>query len=308
MSWRSLEELSTEFDLDTSTDREAMRRALQRRLGTLHPDKTGGEFASNEQKGEFHRLSEALQFLESDASIPTALVTNAEMSTRTLRCLEQIEQSLARADSRRSVSPRTRAEHRDAVTREATAHFRASWIRSGVFASIAGSIVTFSQALSNNAVLGWIADSTITTGILSAAFLSSGVLALIGRLREGRARRYASWLLSEEGLGHTVQGCLRRTSNDGDSIITQRGLAYEVTMFQHPWHKLEFVRRAKRWLQGSISTTLAERIAEIQLGILIERGLIRQNGYHGLEPRFVMDKERVETLLADLHLDWYAEL
>lgn len=25
MSWRSLEELSTEFDLDTSTDREAMR-------------------------------------------------------------------------------------------------------------------------------------------------------------------------------------------------------------------------------------------------------------------------------------------
>ena len=42
MSWRSLEELSTEFDLDTSTDREAMRRALQLRLGTLHPDKTGG--------------------------------------------------------------------------------------------------------------------------------------------------------------------------------------------------------------------------------------------------------------------------
>ena len=49
MSWRSLEELSTEFDLDTSTDREAMRRALQLRLGTLHPDKTGGEFASNGQ-------------------------------------------------------------------------------------------------------------------------------------------------------------------------------------------------------------------------------------------------------------------
>ena len=65
MSRRSLEELSTEFDLDTSTDREEMRRALQHRLGTLHPDKTGSEFASNEQKGEFHRLSEALQFLES---------------------------------------------------------------------------------------------------------------------------------------------------------------------------------------------------------------------------------------------------
>ena len=63
MSWRSLEELSKEFDLDTSTDREATRRALQRRLGTLHPDKTGSELASNEQKGEFHRLSEALQFL-----------------------------------------------------------------------------------------------------------------------------------------------------------------------------------------------------------------------------------------------------
>ena len=299
MSWRSLEELSTEFDLDTSTDREAMRRALQLRRGTLHPDKTGGEFASNEQKGKFHRLSEALQFLDSHAPIPLALVTNAEMLTRTLRLLEQIEQSLASADSRPSVTPRTRAEHRDAVTREATAHFRASWIRSGVFASIAGSIVTFSQALSNNAVLGWIADSTITTGFLSAAFLASRVLALIGRSREGRARRHASWLLSEEGLGYTVRGCLQRTSDDGDSIITQRGLAYEVTMCQRPWDKLKFVRRAKRWLQGSISTTLAERIAEIQLGILIERGLIRQNGYHGLEPRFVMDKERVETLLAD---------
>ena len=306
MSWRSLEELSTEFGLDTSTDREAMRGALQRRLGALHPDKTGGEFASNEQKGEFHRLSEALQFLESHESIPTGHVTNAEMLTGTLRRLEQIEQSLARADSRRAVSPKTRVEHRDAVTREVTAHFRASWIRSGVFASIAGSIVTVSQALPNNAVFGWIADSTITTGILSAAFLASGVLALIGRLKEGRARRRASWLLSEEGLGHTVRGCIRRTSDDGDPIITQRGLAHEVTMFQHPWGRPEFVRRAKRWLQGSISTTLAEQIAEVQLGILIERGLIRQNGYRGLEPRFVMDQERVETLLADLH--WYEEL
>ena len=27
MSWRSLEELSKEFDLDTSTDREAMRES-----------------------------------------------------------------------------------------------------------------------------------------------------------------------------------------------------------------------------------------------------------------------------------------
>ena len=99
MSWRSLEELSTEFDLDTRTDPEAMRRALQRRLATLHPDKTGGGFASNEQEGEYHRVSEALQFLESHASIPTALVTNEEMSTRTLRCLEQIEQSLARSCS-----------------------------------------------------------------------------------------------------------------------------------------------------------------------------------------------------------------
>ena len=304
MNWRSLEELSTEFGLGTSQDPEAMQSELQRRLSTLHPDKTGGEFASKEQEDEFHRLSEALQFLKSQPSIPTALVTNAEVSTRTLRCLEQIEKSLARTESRRSTSPWTRAEHRDAVTREATAHFRASWIRSSVFASIAGSIVTFSQVLSNNAVFGWIADSTIITGFLSAAFLTAGALALIGRLREGRARRYASWLLSEEGLGHTVRGCLRHTSNDDGSIITQRGLASEVRKFQHPWHKLKFVRRAKRWLLGSISTTLAERIAGIQLGILIERGLIRQDGHHGLEPRFVMDKERVKTLLADL---WYEE-
>ena len=305
MSWRSLEELSVEFGLAASTDREAMRSELQRRLGARHPDKTGGEFANNEHKREFHRLSEALQFLESQASKPTALVTNAELLTRTWRCLEQIEQSLTRAESRRSASLSTRQERREAVTREATTQFRASWIRSGLFASIAGSIVAFSQVLSDNAVLGWIADSTLITGFLSAAFLASGALALIGRLREGRARRHASWLLSENGLGHTVQGCLRHTSTDGGSIITKRGLANQVTMFQRPWRKPEFVRRAKRWILGSISMTLSERIAEIQLGILIERGVIWQDGYHGLEPRYVMDKERMETLLEDC---WYEEL
>ena len=304
MSWRSLEELSTEFGLDTSPDREAMRSELQRRLGTLHPDKTGGEFPSKELKAEFHRLSEALEFLDSEPSIPTALVTNAEVLTKTLRRLEQIEKSLARAEARRSTSSWTRAEDRDAVTREATAHFRASRIRSGVFASIAGSIVAFSKILSNNAVFGWIADSTIITGFLTAAFLVTGALALIGWLREGRARRHASWLLSEEGLGHTVRGCLQHPSNDDDSIITQRGLASEMRTFLRPWHKLTFVRWAKRWLLGPISTTLAERIAGIQLGILIERGLIRQDGHHGLEPRFVMDKERVKTLRAD---PWFVE-
>ncbi|MDE0164292.1 MAG: hypothetical protein OXL36_04255 [Bryobacterales bacterium] len=79
MSWRSLEELSTEFDLDTSTDREAMRRALQSRLGTLHPDKTGGEFASNEQKGEFHRLSEALKFLARISHHPTVEARDTDL-------------------------------------------------------------------------------------------------------------------------------------------------------------------------------------------------------------------------------------
>ena len=302
MSWRSLEELSTEFGLGASADREAVRSELQRRLAALHPDKNGGEFASEEQKGEFHRLSEALEFLESPASMPTAVVTNTEMSTRTLQCLEQIEKLLARAESRRSASPGTSAEHRDAVTREATTRFRASWIRSSVFASMAGSIVAFSQALPNNAVLGWIADSAIITGFLSVAFLAAGALALVGRLKEDRTRHHASWLLSEEGLGHTVRGCLRRTSNDGGSIITKRGLAHEVTMVQLPWHKPKFVRWADRWLLGSVSTTLAERIAEIQLSVLIDRGLIRQDGHLGLEPKFVMDKERVETLRAD---PWY---
>ena len=265
----------------------------------MHPDKTGGEFNNEKHEKEYHRLANALKYLKSQMPAPNALVMNTGTLAEALQRLERVERSLVRVKSRQSIRLLNYMHNRDDITRKAIVRFRTSWIRSSIFASIAGSILTFSKISPNNAILGWIASNAIIAGSLSIVFLFAITLALIGRIRENWARRYALWLLSEEGLGHIVEDCLRNNSNSCDSIITQGYLIREIIRSQHPWHELKYIRRSKTWILGSISTDLAEQISKIQLDTLIKRDLVHQDGYYGLDPKFVMDKERVEILLGN---------
>ena len=74
MTWKSLDELRQEFQIPLDmVDRDEIRAELRRQLAALHPDKTGGKFASAEQESRYFRLSEALAYLDGDLPVPVVL-------------------------------------------------------------------------------------------------------------------------------------------------------------------------------------------------------------------------------------------
>jgi hypothetical protein len=68
LAWGSLYDIVKAFELPVDpTDPDAVKRGLQERLARLHPDKTGGEFETPEQREAFLKVQEALGYLATQA-------------------------------------------------------------------------------------------------------------------------------------------------------------------------------------------------------------------------------------------------
>jgi hypothetical protein len=74
-SWNSVDELMRDFGLPPM-DVAGARMELRARLSKLHPDRSGGAFKSKEAGEEFHRLTDAIAFLDSQSSglVPVSTV------------------------------------------------------------------------------------------------------------------------------------------------------------------------------------------------------------------------------------------
>lgn len=55
--WKTIEELFEEFSpRSPKYDLASLEKELNKKRNELHPDKTGGDFESNEKKKEYYRL------------------------------------------------------------------------------------------------------------------------------------------------------------------------------------------------------------------------------------------------------------
>jgi len=71
MKYNSLNEIKVDFDLE-SNDIENIKEELEKQRLEIHPDRTGGEFPSDEIKDNYHKINDALTFIKnmnSDQSI-----------------------------------------------------------------------------------------------------------------------------------------------------------------------------------------------------------------------------------------------
>ncbi|WP_454064919.1 hypothetical protein [Candidatus Nitrospira salsa] len=82
INWLSFRDIAKEFGLETFVnDPNALTTELRRLRAESHPDRSGGEFLSNDEREKYHRLDEALKFMEaqeldSNAVIPISQLPN----------------------------------------------------------------------------------------------------------------------------------------------------------------------------------------------------------------------------------------
>jgi hypothetical protein len=297
VAWESIKQLASDLGLGVDhRDVMAVEAALREQLLELHPDRTGGRFPNQESEARYHLVSEALRYLESRFPIPVELAGIAKR-------LDRLDQALARLAPSGPTDVAAGSgirKSRERIRADATARYRTSRRRTTVFATAAGAIVAFSKILPGNPLFGWIAASPIALAVLGILFVSFGGLSVINWVKQDRVQRNATWLLGEEGLGYLVRECLRNTARDeAEAVITRRGLAQQVIWFRRPWDKRAWLGRLKQQLIGGIPVAVAEEIADLQLGELLRRGVVRQHGFRGIEPVFRMEPDRVKELLDD---------
>jgi hypothetical protein len=83
----SLDEISQAFGFGSVTP-DDLRDRLKRRRSELHPDHTGGQFATREQEDEFHRVEQALRSAEGIVSVGNSLVP-VEAITEIVRAIKE---------------------------------------------------------------------------------------------------------------------------------------------------------------------------------------------------------------------------
>jgi hypothetical protein len=296
LNWESLEELRQEFQIPPDiVDRDEIRAELRRQLAALHPDKTGGKFASTEQESRFLRVSEALAHLDGDLPVPVVL---QGMTAK----LQAIENRLAVLQSARQqgYTATMDSDAAKAVARLAAIPYRIPRIGSCAFATVCGSIIAFSKILDGNPVFGAIGSSRVAVLALLVGFVVSGALFTLTWLKERRSGELVQWLLTDDGLASVVRGCIypRDGRKEPESSITKREMADHIAWMDHIWHRSPFVRRLKQLLFAApVSRTIAERIAHIHLSELLARGVVRSAGLKGIEPVFGLDPERAKEIV-----------
>jgi hypothetical protein len=74
--WKSVDDMVRDLGLPASPDAmEAVEKVLKQQLAMLHPDITGGRFASDRQEARYHRTREGLEFIKGGTIAPPALRT-----------------------------------------------------------------------------------------------------------------------------------------------------------------------------------------------------------------------------------------
>jgi len=70
--WTSTEEIAAYFRTRASANEtDALRAEIEQQLRDYHPDKSGGDFESENQGIRFYELQDALRFLKKIGSQPT---------------------------------------------------------------------------------------------------------------------------------------------------------------------------------------------------------------------------------------------
>lgn len=296
MSWDSLTALREEFGISPDVvDRDQLRAELRRQLAALHPDKTGGSFSTAEQESRFHRLSEALTYLDGDLPVPVVL----HAMTAKLAVIENHLAALQSLGGRgdRSVMGSDASE---GVQKQVAEAYRMPRIGSAAFAAICGAIIAFSKMLDGNPVFGAIGASRAAVIALLSAFIASGAIFVLTWMKERRSAELVQWLLTDDGLASVARNCLypRDGSKEPRLSITKREMVDHIAWIDHVWHKSAVVLRLKQLLFAApVSRNVAGRVADMQLSELLARGIVRPSGLRGVEPLFAIDAQRAKEII-----------
>lgn len=211
-SWLSIIDIINEFGLQAQgADFEAVRDELKKIMSSIHPDKNGGIFSSEEDKSKFLRAQEALCFLESNAQESSAMIPVSQLPA----VISALSQALATSST--SNASALQSNYMPDARARISRRYTLPKIGSGVFAAATGFLVAFSDKFDKHPILGPLLNERTSQICLLVLMMYSGLFFLLSWYREKQSEANAEYLMSESALRQLFKIITYKLTADGES-------------------------------------------------------------------------------------------
>ena len=282
----SLEQIASTFGLQTAAPDE-VRDLLRRRRLELHPDRTGGQFESEEAREQFHLIEEALTAADTMATDSTALVP-VEAITQIVRALREESLHGTRENREEALQSRLGAQ----VERSLGA-FRSPVQPPTVVLSAITAVLTalwlFPKVAMEHPVLKQIID--VGSPAFGAVWMSLVMTASMGWVlswrQKDRFERLHRALRTEAYQNHLFERFVADRSDSSPVAFTKQEFVDYIQGRPDRYYRPAIVR-----LPGGdtdIDPETAQSIAELVLLRLEKRGLVSVLPGKTLSPRYQIE-------------------
>ncbi|MGL5487393.1 MAG: hypothetical protein ACRDC6_14085 [Shewanella sp.] len=258
---KSVQDLKQVEEMYNSQGYDALVRSLKSERSSLHPDKNGNKFDSNDAESRYHFLNSAIEHANELEAKSKQLIPMSEMT----KLVEVMSKSIAlhKEPSTKEIEITSRQNARFELSRK----YKGKKIGSGVFAAFLGFLITQAPNLEKNPILKPFMSDPFFTQLMLIIGLYSAFFFVLLWVREGREESLATYMLSEAPL-RKIFYLLK--SNAEKNIITSHDIFEAVGKVTGNSHYSLF----KVLLGGRLCASTIDQIVEIQTQRLLERKVI----------------------------------
>jgi len=278
---------------------ERLRKEIRAQLRDLHPDRNAGDFADQNARERFSRLSTALAQIDADTAA-TSLVPIGTVAPMVSSIIEALGQS-GQLDAQRSATAQRRALRVEA-REEARHRFRLSRLGSGSLAAVASglwSLPTLVAGFGTDQVEGALQASII--GPIFAHPLSEPILfgvalyawlffALTWFMEQNDLARI-DWVTTDEARGRLLRQAVLNARQRGDpDTITKADLRGALGSGLRPTWVLRLLGAR------DVSASFLDRVTTQHIGELTADGVLTPTGRAEISPRYYVDEQVAAAL------------
>jgi hypothetical protein len=294
-TWKSVDDLVQDLGLPVSPgDFEAIEKILKQQLRAVHPDTTNGDFKSDSQRGEFHRVSKALEFIQRQRSGLPAL-RPADIPAIVEATLLALRQTV----------PQPTQTHRqvmDNVRRELRRSNRLPKITSATLFAVCAALFTFIGSVSEHPLLKGLAQYPAVLWLFAVVWAMTGISFIMVWLRERATEQKIQNRLSEQALQEAFQHICWYASRNPERRFSRSDVVesqLDSDSFDPFWLRRQGNKvRLSHWLRWlrerfiplpKVDRHAAEEIVTFYLSRLSERGAIKRSAYADTTEWFEVD-------------------
>lgn len=293
--WDTIEDLISEFKLRSyKYDLDSLEKELTEKRNELHPDRTGGDYKSEEQKTEYLRLCEAIDFLKEHRN--KALIPISQVPA----VFETFKNLFAKPFETRQAESTLRSSYNELLA----SHLRLPKVSSASIGVIFSVLFFFWDVLEHYQFIGsWYFGIQFRLASLSVSLLAI-LLFLMISLREMSDHSYMDFLLGEDGLHYLFDAIVRRVDRQivrtGDSGERIQFSKRTVTrLLQHYLRRVyrngrSYRRSLLKLGPGELPPKIASDCADILLEKLGARGVVQKMNLVDIDEWYEIPSDIIE--------------